>query len=419
MASSQTADDSRAAAARMMRAMQSISLLSLEEQETKIAGAIHTSSGSGSLDALLALADALLADTSPPGLPDPTVALNPSVEQEASAVDAEYKEIHDTSLCWIESVVHATAIECEVRALLKNILEEPESDDSLVAHTSAHVITTALDALGKQEDVSQGEFLRNQCETLAMLEQQLTHLHQEIVRKAGKEAVKEFDEQILFPLRKAFLHRCASIYLLYDGDSTNLGEFSSRIIKPIYEKAYGEESLKERMAQIRNALMKADIFPAMQSNNAKENQRRGKKRASRQKNQQDEGATIADKNQQDEGATIVDKKKLTTIIEDEESGEKSDGYPAWFPSAYDVAWPAASMGSEASSWATAEQQVSQCVSGSFWPNANSRNGSTSHSSHSWPTPTYVFPASSHWSINGGYGGYPTQMRSVWPSSRRF
>ena len=283
------ASNTRDAAAHLLTALRLLTALSLAEQEAKVAEAIEALRGSGP-EAVTELADALLVVTGASLETEQAGdALEATAAAEAAAAASADKENtdgedEDVSVNWIDEFIKANNIEHEVLNLLNKGTDV--TDKLLLDVGSAQRIVDELTALkqGKQEDLSQGEFLYNQCVSLAMLEQHLTSLHQRICREHGKEAVKGFDDQILFKIRTAFLHRCASIYLLYDGDETNLGKFSL-VMKPIYEAAYGEESkeLKERMAQIRNALMKAQIFPLMQSNNAKENERRGKKRASRKK----------------------------------------------------------------------------------------------------------------------------------------
>jgi hypothetical protein len=160
----------------------------------------------------------------------------------------------------------AAQIEHQVLILLKegrlmSLYESKEIIDSL--HTLA---------FGNQEDRSSYYFLKDQCKKLADVEIKMTQFHKDVVSGSSKEAVKNFDEHILFPTRKAFCHRCAFIYILDNGDTTNLAQFFQEVIKPIYEQTYGQDSKEcnERMAQIRNSLLKANIFPAMQSNNAKQ-----------------------------------------------------------------------------------------------------------------------------------------------------
>jgi hypothetical protein len=160
----------------------------------------------------------------------------------------------------------AAQIEHQVLILIKegslmSLRESKEIIDSL--HTLA---------FGTQEDRSSYYFLKDQCKKLADVEIKMTQFHKDVVSGSGKEAVKNFDEHILFPTRKAFCHRCAFIYILDNGDTTNLAQFFQEVIKPIYEQTYGQDSKEcnERMAQIRNSLLKANIFPAMQSNNAKQ-----------------------------------------------------------------------------------------------------------------------------------------------------
>jgi hypothetical protein len=155
----------------------------------------------------------------------------------------------------------AAQIEHQVLILLKegrfmSLHESKEIIDSL--HTLA---------LGNQGDLSQYYFLKDQCKKLADVEIKMTQYYKEVVSGSGNGAVKNFVEHILFPTRNAFFHR-----LLDGGDDTNLAKFSQEVIKPIYEQTYGQDSkkCKERMAQIRNSLLKANIFPAMQSNNAKQ-----------------------------------------------------------------------------------------------------------------------------------------------------
>jgi hypothetical protein len=155
----------------------------------------------------------------------------------------------------------AAQIEHQVLILLKegrliSLHESKEIIDSL--HTLA---------LGNQGDLSQYSFLKDQCKKLADVEIKMTQYYKRVVSGSGN-----FVEHILFPTRKAFFHRCAFIYLLDGGDDTNSAKFSQEVIKPIYEQTYGQDSkgCKERMAQIRNSLLKANIFPAMQSNNAKQ-----------------------------------------------------------------------------------------------------------------------------------------------------
>ena len=277
---------SRDAAAHLLNAVRLLTALSLAEQEARVAEAIEAMTNpEGVTDftaALLVVTGASL-ETEQAG-----DALETTAAAEAADAASADGENEDFSVSWLNEITKANEIEHEVLSLLK---EGTDTDKLLLGVGSAQRIVYELAALGKQEDLSQGEFLKDQCQSLAMLEQHLTCLHQRLCNEHGKEAVKEFDEKILFKLRRAFLHRCA-VYLLYDGDDTNLGEFSL-LIRPIYEAAYGKGSneLVQRMAQIRNALMKANIFPQMRSNNAKENQRRGKKRASRKKGPGQSGAT--------------------------------------------------------------------------------------------------------------------------------
>ena len=287
MASRPASRSPRDAAAHLLIAVRLLTALPLAEQEARVAEAIEAMTNPESVTdvtaALLVVTGASL-ETEQAG-----DALETTAAAAAAAAASADGENEDVNVVWIHNMTVAVEIEHEVKILLQ---EGTDTDTLLLGVDSAQSIVDALAALGKQEDLLQGEFLQNQCRSLAILEQDLTRMHHSICNEHGKEAVKDFDEQILFKLRKAFLHRCASIYLLYDGDETNLGEFSL-LIRPIYEAAYGKGSneLVQRMAQIRNALMKANIFPQMRSNNAKENQRRGKKRASRKKGPGQSGAT--------------------------------------------------------------------------------------------------------------------------------
>ena len=384
MASRLASRSSRDAAAHLLTAVRLLTALSLEEQEARVAEAIDAMTNpEGVTDftaALLVVTGASLETEQAGG------ALETTAAAEAAAAASVDGENEDDSVSCLNQITKAVEIEHQVFNLLK---EGTDTDKLLLGVDSAQSIVDALAALGKQEDLSQGEFLQDQCRSLAMLEQHLTCLHQRLCNEHGKEAVKEFDEQILFKLRKAFLHRCASVYLLYDGDETNLGEFSL-LIKPIYEAAYGEGSKesKERVAQMRNALMKANIFPFMQSNNAKENQRRGKKRASRKKGPGQSGATSteehydrsteehygANSTSYDDGsshdllvATTPD--HITTRCDSYEHYDRSteEHYDCSTEEHYDCSQPA-------------------YVSASYWPNADSGAWS---SQSSWQNPWHV------------------------------
>ena len=120
--------------------------------------------------------------------------------------------------------------------------------------------------------------LRTKCQCLADTETKMTiRVRERIAAGESNQRMDCFKRNILFPIREAFLSCSAALHVSRGGDDSDLGQFSTLIreFKP-NRQAFQGDVVDEWMAVMTNALIKARIFPSMESNGEK--RRKGKKR---------------------------------------------------------------------------------------------------------------------------------------------
>ena len=120
--------------------------------------------------------------------------------------------------------------------------------------------------------------LRTKCQCLADTETKMTiRVRERIAAGESDQRMDCFKRNVLFPIREAFLSCSAALHVSRGGDDSDLGQFSTLIreFKP-NRQAFQGDVVDEWMAVMTNALIKARIFPSMESNGEK--RRKGKKR---------------------------------------------------------------------------------------------------------------------------------------------
>ena len=120
--------------------------------------------------------------------------------------------------------------------------------------------------------------LRTKCQCLADTETRMTiRVRERIAAGESDQRMDFFKRNVLFPIREAFLSCSAALHVSRGGDDSDLGQFSTLIreFKP-NRQAFQGDVVDEWMAVMTNALIKARIFPSMESNGEK--RRKGKKR---------------------------------------------------------------------------------------------------------------------------------------------
>ena len=133
--------------------------------------------------------------------------------------------------------------------------------------------------------------LRTKCQRLAELETRITvSVRERIAEGESRLSIGFFKRNILFPIRMAFLHCCAALHVRGGGDDADLDQFSGLIreftpndkdFQARFPNSPSEDRETEWISQMRNALIKAWIFPRMVSNRRSlEMTKRGKKRRS-------------------------------------------------------------------------------------------------------------------------------------------
>lgn len=216
--------------------------------------------------------------------------------------DSDWDDNETISSCCLRNIAEANKLEHGIKTLIE---EGHHAKDLRMTSAEADFVTQQLRALGESHDLSQSEYLRSRCDMLAYLEWRVHHMHTRIVEWGGggneaKKDVKTFDEQILFKVRTALLHRVASDYLWHGGDTTDTNAFK-QVLKNTYTKFFtgDEKILKEKLAQISQALSKAqapgsvNLFPEMKSNNKKEQDRRGGRKRDSRANRREKAAAAA------------------------------------------------------------------------------------------------------------------------------
>ena len=120
--------------------------------------------------------------------------------------------------------------------------------------------------------------LRTKCQCLADTETKMTiRVRERIAAGESDQRMDFFKRNVLFRIREAFLSCSAALHVSRGGDDSDLGQFSTLIreFKPNRQASQGDV-VDEWMAVMTNALIKARIFPSMESNGEK--RRKGKKR---------------------------------------------------------------------------------------------------------------------------------------------
>ena len=120
--------------------------------------------------------------------------------------------------------------------------------------------------------------LRTKCQCLADTETKMTiRVRERIAAGESDQRMDFFKRNVLFRIREAFLSCCAALHVSRGGDDSDLGQFSTLIreFKP-NRQAFQGDVVDEWMAVMTNALIKACVFPSMESNGEK--RRKGKKR---------------------------------------------------------------------------------------------------------------------------------------------
>ena len=120
--------------------------------------------------------------------------------------------------------------------------------------------------------------LRTKCQCLADTETKMTiRVRERIAAGESDQRMDFFKRNVLFRIREAFLSCSAALHVSRGGNDSDLGQFSTLIreFKP-NRQAFQGDVVDEWMAVMTNALIKARIFPSMESNGEK--RRKGKKR---------------------------------------------------------------------------------------------------------------------------------------------
>ena len=120
--------------------------------------------------------------------------------------------------------------------------------------------------------------LRTKCQCLADTETRMTiRVRERIAAGESNQRMDCFKRNVLFPIREAFLSCSAALHVSRGGDDSDLGQFSTLIREFMPNRqAFQGDVVDQWMAVMTNALIKARIFPSMESNGEK--RRKGKKR---------------------------------------------------------------------------------------------------------------------------------------------
>ena len=120
--------------------------------------------------------------------------------------------------------------------------------------------------------------LRTKCQCLADTETRMTiRVRERIAAGESNQRMDCFKRNVLFPIREAFLSCSAALHVSRGGDDSDLGQFSTLIREFMPNRqAFQGDVVDEWMAVMTNALIKARIFPSMESNGEK--RRKGTKR---------------------------------------------------------------------------------------------------------------------------------------------
>lgn len=217
---------------------------------------------------------------------DTTVLVVAPAGSQPTAEDGEDDDAYFEDYDWISFVTKANIKENDVGNWVKRNKDNHflSSDEIAVFSAALQELQDAALSISQHGKWSPYAILHCQIETLAHLEIKLKDIQARLQKKYGKEECKPYDENVLFPIRDAFMYRCAAIYMLRNGDPLDITSFTTFTMKPIYENLFGPGSKEStnRLAQLQQALAKLKVFPHMKSNNAKENARKGKPRPPRQ-----------------------------------------------------------------------------------------------------------------------------------------
>ena len=120
--------------------------------------------------------------------------------------------------------------------------------------------------------------LRTKCQCLADTETRMTiRVRERIAAGESNQRMDCFKRKVLFPIREAFLSCSAALHVSRGGDDSDLGQFSTLIREFMPNRqAFQGDVVDQWMAVMTNALIKARIFPSMESNGEK--RRKGTKR---------------------------------------------------------------------------------------------------------------------------------------------
>ena len=121
--------------------------------------------------------------------------------------------------------------------------------------------------------------LRTKCQCLADTETRMTiRVRERIAAGESNQRMDCFKRNVLFPIREAFLSCSAALHVSRGGDDSDLGQFSTLIRDFMPNRqAFQGDVVDQWMAVMTNALIKARIFPSMESNGEKR-RKKGKKR---------------------------------------------------------------------------------------------------------------------------------------------
>ena len=121
--------------------------------------------------------------------------------------------------------------------------------------------------------------LRTKCQCLADTETRMTiRVRERIAAGESNQRMDCFKRNVLFPIREAFLSCSAALHVSRGGDDSDLGQFSTLIREFMPNRqAFQGDVVDQWMAVMTNALIKARIFPSMESNGEKR-RKKGKKR---------------------------------------------------------------------------------------------------------------------------------------------
>ena len=172
---------------------------------------------------------------------------------------------------------------CTERCLLDPTSNVDEDDTVMVKENSGMVEVEEAQKLAARLQMEiEIEDLRTKCLRLAETETRIrVRVRERVAAGESRQRLDCFKRNILFPIRVAFLSCSAALHLRRGGDDSDLDQFSELIreftpnSKGFQAVALDLEHAVEWMAVMRNALMKAHIFPRMVSNAQKKRRSRG------------------------------------------------------------------------------------------------------------------------------------------------